>query len=121
MVKEGMAQREAEIRQKKEAELRKVQRELERLQEEARKRQQAADAAAAEGGAASALDPHPPTPSPNRTHNRPGEGEQVCPCCWVVGGAPLPGAGSADGRGDGGEGSQTELVSPGDPEYPHAR
>lgn len=49
LVKEGMAQREAKIRQQKEAELRKYQKELERLQAEAKKRKQAADAAANEG------------------------------------------------------------------------
>jgi len=49
MVKEEMARREASIRAKKEAELRKYQRELERLQAEAKKRKQAADAAANEG------------------------------------------------------------------------
>jgi serine/threonine protein kinase/CheY-like chemotaxis protein len=48
MVNEEMARREASIRQKKEAELRKVQKELERLQAEAKKRKQAAEAAAAE-------------------------------------------------------------------------
>jgi len=49
MVKEEMARREASIRKKKEAELRKYQQELERLQAEAKKRKQAADAAASEG------------------------------------------------------------------------
>ncbi|HWM93477.1 MAG TPA: protein kinase [Thermoanaerobaculia bacterium] len=49
MVKEEMARREASIRQKKEAELRKYQKELDRLQADARKRKEAADAAAAEG------------------------------------------------------------------------
>jgi serine/threonine protein kinase/CheY-like chemotaxis protein len=49
MVNEEMARREASIREKKEAELRKYQKELERLQAEAKKRKQAADAAAAEG------------------------------------------------------------------------
>jgi hypothetical protein len=48
MVKEEMARREASIRQKKEAELRKYQKELERLQAEAKKRKQAAEAASAE-------------------------------------------------------------------------
>ena len=49
MVKEEMARREAAIRQKKEAELRKYQKELERLQAETAKRKQAADAAGNEG------------------------------------------------------------------------
>ncbi|HVG09202.1 MAG TPA: protein kinase [Thermoanaerobaculia bacterium] len=49
MVKEEMARREASIRKKKEAELRKYQKELERLQAEAKKKKQAADAAASEG------------------------------------------------------------------------
>jgi hypothetical protein len=49
MVKEEIARREAAVRQSKEAELRKVQRELERVQAQAKKRKQAADAAAAEG------------------------------------------------------------------------
>ena len=49
MVKEEMARREASIRQKKEAELRKVQKELERLQAQAQERKQAADAASAAG------------------------------------------------------------------------
>ena len=49
MVKEEMARREASIRQKKEAELRKYQKELDRLQAEAKKRKQAADAASSEG------------------------------------------------------------------------
>ncbi|HEX5719972.1 MAG TPA: hypothetical protein VF179_27705, partial [Thermoanaerobaculia bacterium] len=49
MVKEEMARREASIRKAKEAELRKYQKELERLQAEAQKRKQAADAASSEG------------------------------------------------------------------------
>ncbi|MEA2560830.1 MAG: eukaryotic-like serine/threonine-protein kinase [Acidobacteriota bacterium] len=49
MVKAEMARREASIRKKKEAELRKYQQELERLQADAKKKKQAADAAAAEG------------------------------------------------------------------------
>ncbi|HWN41321.1 MAG TPA: protein kinase, partial [Thermoanaerobaculia bacterium] len=49
MVKEEMARREASIRRTKEAELRKYQKELERLQAEAQKRKQAADAASSEG------------------------------------------------------------------------
>ncbi|MFL5077622.1 MAG: protein kinase domain-containing protein, partial [Microvirga sp.] len=49
LVKEEMARREASIRQNKEAELRKYQKELDRLQAEAKKRKQAADAAADEG------------------------------------------------------------------------
>jgi DEAD/DEAH box helicase domain-containing protein len=47
-------------------------------------------------------DPHPLAPSPTRTHARPGEGE-------LGGGAPLPGGGSAGGRGDGGEGLWSAL------------
>src|SRR5215210_8309815 len=50
-------------------------------------------------------DPHPLAPSPTRTHARPGEGERKT--CLAAkkrvqagGGAPLPGEGSADGRGD---------------------
>jgi hypothetical protein len=49
MVKEEMVRREASIRQKKEAELRKYQKELDRLQAEAKKRKQAAEAASSEG------------------------------------------------------------------------
>jgi hypothetical protein len=49
MVKEEMARREASIRKKKEAELRKYQKELERLQADAKKRKQAADTASSEG------------------------------------------------------------------------
>jgi serine/threonine protein kinase len=49
MVAEEMARREASIRQKKEAELRKYQKELERLQADAKKRKQAADTASSEG------------------------------------------------------------------------
>jgi serine/threonine protein kinase len=49
MVNEEMARREAAVRASKEAELRKYQKELERLQAEAKKRKQAADAAAREG------------------------------------------------------------------------
>ena len=49
MVKEEMARREASIRQKKEAELRKYQKELERLQAETQKKKQAAEAASSEG------------------------------------------------------------------------
>jgi serine/threonine protein kinase/CheY-like chemotaxis protein len=49
MVKEEIARREAAVRASKEAELRKYQKELERLQADAKKRKQAADAAAREG------------------------------------------------------------------------
>src|SRR6185295_16652612 len=52
-----------------------------------------------------ARDPHPLTPSPTRTHTRPGEGgPPALDSEPLGGGAPLPGGGSACGRGDGGEG-----------------
>ena len=63
-------------------------------------------------------DPHPLAPSPTRTHARPGEGEPDGPLpLWsgsLGGGAPLPGGGSACGRGDGGEG-----LWEGEPPVPH--
>jgi hypothetical protein len=49
MVKEEMARREVAIRRSKEAELEKYKKEIARMQAEARKKKEAADAAANEG------------------------------------------------------------------------